>query len=158
MSVLLEPRLQFSLQMCMMLRAKQRRTGLWKFTPHPRLFADMAAAIRNINGLKTSAVHNSGRWRCGTKWDDVEPDDTHQALSSVPKCSHLTIYHRGTNEMEASGWALCADMQARGMSLICAITKWQLKNKLVVSFLPFCFPALLWRALSGKFTPLNQYL
>lgn len=49
------------------------------FSPHPRLFVEMAAVIRNINGLTTSAVHNSGRWRCGMKRDDValveEPSD-----------------------------------------------------------------------------------
>lgn len=47
------------------------------FSPDPRLFVEMAAVIRNINGLRTSAVHNSGRWRCGMKRDDVELVDKH---------------------------------------------------------------------------------
>lgn len=45
------------------------------FSPHPRLFVEMAAVIRNINGLETNAVHNSGRWRCGTERRDVEIGD-----------------------------------------------------------------------------------
>ncbi len=47
------------------------------FSPHPRLFVEMAAVIRNINRLMTSAVHNSGRWRCGMKRDHVELVDKH---------------------------------------------------------------------------------
>lgn len=50
------------------------------FSPLPRLlqglFVEMAAVIRN-NRLETSAVHNSGRWRCRMERKEVELADKH---------------------------------------------------------------------------------